>query len=131
MLKANGVEACCGGILGLGESRRQRLELAFALAELDVECAPINVLNARPGTPLEENVSPDPLEVVKTIALFRFILPRAKLELGGGREANLRDFQVMAFLAGANSLIIGGYLTTNGRQPSHDLKMLQDLGFTI
>lgn len=131
MLKANGVEACCGGILGLGESRRQRLELAFALAELDVECAPINVLNPRPGTPLESNIPPDPLEVIKTIALFRFILPRARLELGGGREVNLRDFQVMAFLAGANSLIIGGYLTTHGRQPAQDLQMLKDLGFTV
>ena len=131
MLKENGVEACCGGILGLGESRKQRLELAFALAELDVECAPINVLNPRPGTPLETVTSPSPMEVVKTIAIFRFILPRARLELGGGREVNLRDFQVMAFLAGANSLIIGGYLTTHGRQPTHDLAMLQDLGFTV
>lgn len=131
MLKDNGVEACCGGILGLGESRHQRLELAFALAEFDVECAPINVLNPRPGTPLEKTTSPSPLEVIKTIAIFRFILPKSRLELGGGREVNLRDFQVMAFLAGANSLIIGGYLTTHGRQPTQDLKMLQDLGFTI
>ncbi|MBI3318495.1 MAG: biotin synthase BioB [Candidatus Omnitrophica bacterium] len=131
MLKANGVEACSGGILGLGESRQERLELAFALAELDVECAPINVLNPRPGTPLESKTPPDPMEVIKTIAVFRFILPRAKLELGGGREVNLRDFQAMAFLAGANSLIIGGYLTTFGRQPVHDLAMLKDLGFTV
>ncbi len=131
MVKANGVEACCGGILGLGESRRERLELAFALAELDVECAPINVLNPRPGTPLETANPPEPLEVIKTIAVFRFILPRARLELGGGREVNLRDFQAMAFLAGANSLIIGGYLTTHGRQPDQDLKMLKDLGFTV
>jgi biotin synthase len=131
MLKENGVEACCGGILGLGESRRQRLELAFALSELDVECAPINVLNPRPGTPLSQATPPSPLEVIKTIAIFRFILPRARLELGGGREVNLRDFQVMAFLAGANSLIIGGYLTTHGRQTAHDLTMLQDLGFTV
>lgn len=131
MVKANGVEACCGGILGLGESRRERLELAFALAELDVECAPINVLNPRPGTPLESATAPEPMEVIKTIAVFRFILPRARLELGGGREVNLRDFQAMAFLAGANSLIIGGYLTTHGRQPDQDLKMLKDLGFTV
>ncbi len=131
MLKRHEVEACCGGILGLGESRRERLELAFALAELDVACAPINVLNPRPGTPLEATNAPDPMEVVKTIAIFRFILPRARLELGGGREVNLRDFQVLAFLAGANSLIIGGYLTTHGRQPTHDLQMLQDLGFTV
>lgn len=130
-LKKNGLEICSGGILGLGESRQQRLELAFALAELEVECAPINVLNPRPGTPLETAVPPQPMEVIKTIAVFRFILPKSKLELGGGRELNLRDFQVMAFLAGANSLIIGGYLTTHGRQPSSDMKMLQDLGFTV
>ncbi|PIQ81987.1 MAG: biotin synthase BioB [Candidatus Omnitrophica bacterium CG11_big_fil_rev_8_21_14_0_20_64_10] len=131
MVKRNGVETCCGGILGLGESRQQRLELAFELAELDVTCAPINVLNPRPGTPMEENTPPSPQEVVKTIAVFRFILPKAKLELGGGREVNLRDFQSMAFLAGANSLIIGGYLTTHGRQPGQDMKMLRDLGFTV
>ena len=131
MLRRHGIEICSGGILGLGESRRQRVELAFALAELDVECAPINVLNPRPGTPLESAGPPDPKEVVKTIAIFRFILPRARLELGGGREVNLRDFQAMAFLAGANSLIIGGYLTTHGRQPTQDLQLLKDLGFTI
>jgi biotin synthase len=131
MLRRQGVEICSGGILGLGESRQQRLQLAFALAQMDVECAPINLLNPRPGTPLESASPPDPKEAVKTIALFRFILPRARLELGGGREVNLRDFQVMAFLAGANSLIIGGYLTTHGRQPTQDLKMLQDLGFTV
>ena len=131
MLKRQGVEICSGGILGLGESRKERLELAFALAELEVECAPINVLNPRPGTPLESSTPPEPLEVIKTIAVFRFILPKSRLELGGGREVNLRDFQSMAFLAGANSLIIGGYLTTTGRQPSQDLRMLQDLGFTI
>lgn len=131
MLRRHGIEICSGGILGLGESRRQRIEMAFALAELEVECAPINVLNPRPGTPLENAAPPDPKEVVKTIAVFRFILPRARLELGGGREVNLRDFQAMAFLAGANSLIIGGYLTTHGRQPAQDLQLLKDLGFTV
>ena len=131
MLRRHGLEICSGGILGLGESRQERLQLAFALAELDVECAPINVLNPRPGTPLESETPPDPKEVVKTIATFRFILPRAKLELGGGREVNLRDFQAMAFLAGANSLIIGGYLTTHGRQPAQDMQLLKDLGFTV
>ncbi|MBI3322162.1 MAG: biotin synthase BioB [Candidatus Omnitrophica bacterium] len=130
-LRRQGLEICSGGILGLGESRDQRIQLAFALAELDVECAPINVLNPRPGTPLEPTTPPDPMEVVKTIAVFRFILPRAKLELGGGREVNLRDFQSMAFLAGANSLIIGGYLTTRGRRPDQDVQLLKDLGFSV
>lgn len=130
-LRKQGLEICSGGILGLGESRQERVKLAFALAEMDVECAPINVLNARPGTPLESQTPPDPKEVIKTISVFRFILPKAKLELGGGREVNLRDFQSMAFLAGANSLIIGGYLTTNGRQPENDLQLFKDLGFTV
>lgn len=131
MLRKHGVEICSGGILGLGESRKERLELAFALAEMEVECAPINILNPRSGTPLESGAPPEPLEIIKTIAVFRFILPKSRLELGGGREVNLRDFQSLAFLAGANSLIIGGYLTTAGRQPSQDLRMLQDLGFTV
>lgn len=131
MLRKHGLEICSGGILGLGESRKERLDLAFALTELDVECAPINVLNPRPGTPVESSAPPDPQEVIKTIAVFRFILPRARLELGGGREVNLRDFQAMAFLAGANSLIIGGYLTTHGRQPAQDMQLLKDLGFTV
>ena len=130
-LRRHGLEICSGGILGLGESREERLQLAFALAELDVECAPINVLNPRPGTPLEGQAPPDPKEVIKTIAVFRFILPKSRLELGGGREVNLRDFQAMAFLAGANSLIIGGYLTTHGRRPNQDLQLLKDLGFTV
>ena len=130
-LRKHGIEICSGGILGLGESRKQRLQLAFALAEMDVECAPINVLNPRPGTPLDDQTPPDPMEVIKTIAVFRFILPKAKLELGGGREVNLRDFQSLAFLAGANSLIIGGYLTTRGRQPAQDEQLLKDLGFTV
>ena len=130
-LRKHGLEICSGGILGLGESRKERLELAFALAEMEVECAPINVLNPRPGTPLEAETPPDPMEVIKTIAVFRFILPRSKLELGGGREVNLRDFQSLAFLAGANSLIIGGYLTTHGRRPAQDLELLKDLGFTV
>lgn len=130
-LRRQGLEICSGGILGLGESRKERVQLALALAELEVECAPINVLNPRPGTPLESQAPPDPQEVIKTIAVFRFILPKAKLELGGGREVNLRDFQSMAFLAGANSLIIGGYLTTHGRRPENDLQLFKDLGFTI
>ena len=130
-LRKHGLEICSGGILGLGESRKERLDLAFALAEMEVECAPINVLNPRPGTPLAEETPPDPMEVIKTIAVFRFILPKSKLELGGGREVNLRDFQSLAFLAGANSLIIGGYLTTRGRQPAQDMELLKDLGFTV
>lgn len=129
-LKRQGMERCAGGILGLGETPEQRLELAFALAELEVECVPVNVLNPRPGTPLEAATPPEPLEVIKTVAIFRLILPWAIIELAGGRELNVRDLQSLALLCGANGLIIGSYLTTIGRPPQDDLQLVEDLGFT-
>ncbi|MBI4227448.1 MAG: biotin synthase BioB [Candidatus Omnitrophica bacterium] len=129
-LKRQGMERCAGGILGLGETPEGRLDLAFALAELGVECVPVNVINPRPGTPLEQAAPPAPLEVIKTVAIFRLILPWAVIELAGGREANVRDLQSLALLCGANGLIIGSYLTTIGRQPAEDLQLVQDLGFT-
>ena len=128
-LRKHGMERCAGGILGLGETPEGRLELAFALAELEVECVPVNVLNPRPGTPLEQTTPPEPLEVIKTIAIFRLILPWAIIELAGGREVNMRDLQSIALLCGSNGLIIGSYLTTIGRQPDEDLQLVQDLGF--
>ena len=128
-LKRQGMERCAGGILGLGETPEQRLELAFALAELEVECVPVNVLNPRPGTPLEGAAPPEPLEVIKTVAIFRLILPWAIIELAGGRELNVRDLQSLALLCGANGLIIGSYLTTIGRPPTDDLQLVHDLGF--
>ncbi|MBI4313591.1 MAG: biotin synthase BioB [Candidatus Omnitrophica bacterium] len=128
-LKKHGMERCAGGILGLGETPEGRLDLAFALAELEVECVPVNVINPRPGTPLEHNTPPEPLEVIKTIAIFRLILPWAVIELAGGRELNVRDLQSLALICGANGLIIGSYLTTIGRQPAEDMQLVQDLGF--
>ncbi len=128
-LKAHSMERCAGGILGLGETPEGRLDLAFALAELGVECVPVNVINPRPGTPLEQAAPPEPLEVIKTVAIFRLILPWAIIELAGGRELNVRDLQSLALLCGANGLIIGSYLTTIGRQPAEDLQLVQDLGF--
>ncbi len=126
---SHGFSACCGGIIGLGENPMQRLDLAFTLAELGVDCVPINILNPRPGTPLEDAVPPGPLEVLKTVALFRLILPRATIKIAGGREKNLGDFQAMALRAGANGMIIGGYLTTSGRSVEEDLQMVRQAGF--
>jgi len=126
-----GLSACCGGILGLGETPSPRLDLAFTLAGLGVDCVPINILNPRPGTPLENAQPPGPLEVLKTVALFRLILPHATIKIAGGRERNLGDFQGMALRAGANGMIIGGYLTTAGRPVETDLKMIRDAGFII
>lgn len=126
---SRGFSACCGGIIGLGETPSQRLDLAFTLAELGVDCVPINILNPRPGTPLGDSVPPAPLEVLKTVALFRLILPHATIKIAGGRERNLGDFQGMALRAGANGMIIGGYLTTSGRSVEADLNMVRQAGF--
>jgi biotin synthase len=131
VLKDRGFSICCGGIIGLGESPQQRLELAFSLRQLGIDCIPFNILNPRPGTPLEHSESVPPIEIIKTIALFRLILPRGTIKIAGGREANLRDLQSLALLAGANGLILGNYLTTLGRSAEDDLAMVRDLGFNL
>jgi biotin synthase len=131
VLKDQGFSICCGGIIGLGESLQQRLELAFSLRQLGIDCIPFNILNPRPGTPLERSESVPPVEIIKTIALFRLIIPRETIKIAGGREANLRDLQSLALLAGANGLILGNYLTTLGRNAEDDLTMVRDLGFNI
>jgi len=123
-----GMEVCCGGILGMGESLEQRIKLAFTLRELEVDCIPINLLNPRPGTPLASQKPLSPMEAIQTIALFRMILPEKTIKLAGGREHNLRDLQSLGLLAGANGLIIGGYLTTQGRSPEQDVQMVRDVG---
>jgi len=131
VLKDRGFSICCGGIIGLGESPQQRLELAFSLRQLGIDCIPFNILNPRPGTPLEHSESVPPIEIIKTISLFRLILPKGTIKIAGGREANLRDLQSLALLAGANGLILGNYLTTLGRSAEDDLAMIRDLGFNI
>ena len=131
VLKDRAFSICCGGIIGLGESPQQRLELAFSLKRLGIDCIPFNILNPRLGTPLEHSESVPPMEIIKTIALFRLILPRGTLKIAGGREANLRDLQSLALLAGANGLILGNYLTTQGRRAEDDLAMVRDLGFHL
>lgn len=129
MLKDVGLSPCCGGIIGLGEAPDERIELMFSLKKLDIKCVPVNILNPRKGTPLE-NIEPlSPLEIIKTIAVFRLVLPDAIIKIAGGREHALRDLQAMAFMAGANGMIIGGYLTTKGRSVELDLQMVRDLGF--
>ncbi|MBU0579861.1 MAG: biotin synthase BioB [Candidatus Margulisbacteria bacterium] len=126
--KEAGLKVCSGGIIGLGETAKQRVELAFALKELDVESVPINILNPIAGTKAAQNKKRiNPLEVLKTIAVYRFILPNKIIGVFGGREKNLRDLQSMIFWAGANSMLMGNYLTTSGRPAEEDLAMLSDL----
>ncbi|HMK77416.1 MAG TPA: biotin synthase BioB [Thermodesulfobacteriota bacterium] len=131
VLKERGFSVCCGGIIGLGESPQQRLELVFSLKQLGIDCIPFNILNPRPGTPLENSEPIPPMEVIKTISLFRLVLPKGTIKIAGGREANLRDLQSLALLAGANGLIVGNYLTTPGRNTEDDLTMVKDLGFKL
>ena len=123
-----GLEVCCGGIIGLGESARDRAELAFKLRELDVDSIPINILNPIAGTPLFGAEPLTPMEVLKTIAVFRLILPQKNIRIAGGREKNLRDLQCLCLLSGANGLLLGNYLTTLGRVPHEDIRMILDLG---
>lgn len=125
--KQAGLKVCCGGIFGLGENTSQRLELALTLRELDVDSIPLNFLNPVPGTRLEGACNITPMECLKTIALFRFVLPKKKISVCGGREKNLRDLQSWIFMAGASGTMVGNYLTTAGRPVEVDRQMVSDL----
>ena len=127
--RSAGMDICSGGIIGLGESFEQRLELAFELRQLDVLSIPINILTPIPGTPLGELEQLSLGEVLTSIAMFRFINPHAVVRLAGGR-AQLGDEQYRCFQAGANGAIVGNYLTTAGNSISEDLQMIESLGFT-
>jgi biotin synthase len=131
-LQKNDVEVCSGGIFGMGETQADRIRLAFELKPYDLHCLPINILNPRPGTPLEGKPAMDPAEVVKTVAIFRFIHPKANIKLAGGRELNLGVyFQEKALCGGANGFVVGGYLTTSGNPLREDLDMLRRSGFSM
>ena len=128
IVKDAGLELCSGGIIGMGESQRQRMELAFSLAAIQPDEVPVNILIARDGTPLDGFVPIDPLEAIKTIAVWRFILPRTILKIAGGREVHLKEHERLALKAGANGIITGGYLTTGGNEPNKDLAMISEIG---
>jgi biotin synthase len=127
-LKNAGIQICSGGIIGMGETREDRCDLAFSLKEIGARVVPINILNPIKGTPFENNPPLSVLEILKTIACFRFILPRQEIMIAGGRTANLRDAQSMIFMAGASALMVGNYLTTLNQPVEKDLQMLKDLG---
>jgi biotin synthase len=123
-----GLETCVGGILNLGESREQRVEMAFQLAALDPTSVPINLLNPRPGTKFGGRERMDPWEAVKWIAIFRLILPAALFRLCGGRIENLGELQPLAVKAGLNGVMMGNFLTTLGSEPEDDRAMFEELG---
>lgn len=125
-----GMSTCCGGIVGLGESEEDVLDLAYALRELDVDSVPINFLDPRPGTPLQSRDRVEPTYALRVLCMFRFLHPRADLRVAGGREVTLRSMQAMA-LYPANSIFTSGYLTTGGATPNQDYQMIRDMGFEI
>jgi biotin synthase len=130
-VKEAGLRVCCGGIFGLGENFGHRVEMAETLRELDVDTVPINFLNPVEGTRLADARFLTPLECLKIIAVYRFMLPGKSLTVCGGREKNLRELQSWIFLAGASGMMTGNYLTTPGRDPEQDRQMLSDLELSV
>ncbi len=122
-----GLEICSGGIIGLGESEEDRVSLALTLKEYDIDSAVINILIPLAGTPMADHTPMAVNDILRTIALFRLILPDIPLRLAAGRETALADFLSSAFLAGADGMMIGGYLTRHGRSPEKDLAFIQDI----
>jgi biotin synthase len=131
LVRRHGMELCCGALVGMGESDRQRVELLLELRALDPTEVPVNFLNPRPGTPLGHRPVVGAWEAVRWIALFRLALPGVILRYAGGREVTLRDLQAMGMTAGINAIIVGNYLTTLGRSPGEDLQMLEDLRMPV
>lgn len=128
--KAAGMEACCGGIMGMGETIENRLELAFALRELEVESIPVNFLDPRPGTPLGNVPRLSPADCLRSLCMFRFVNPTRDIRVAGGREVNLKHMQPLA-LYPANSMFSEGYLTTPGQGNTEDMAMIEEAGFRV
>ncbi|MBK4730588.1 biotin synthase BioB [Oxynema sp. CENA135] len=127
-LKSAGIQACTGGIIGMGESWEDRIDLALSLRDLEVESVPLNLLNPREGTPLGHLPKLDPFDALKAIAIFRLLLPEQIIRYAGGREAVMGELQSFGFKAGINAMLVGHYLTTMGQPPERDRAMLAELG---
>lgn len=133
MIKKHGIEACCGVIIGMGESREDRIDMALSLKKLNPKTVPINFLNPIKGTPLEDYENKiDEEEILKTICIFRIVLPKALLRYAGGRTTRLSKYnQKLGIIAGINSLLVGNYLTTTGSKSEEDEKMLEQLDLAM
>jgi biotin synthase len=129
--KELGYQLCTGGILGMGETPDQRVELAETIRELGVDCVPLNFLNPRPGTPMEHVKAITPEECLAAIAVYRLMMPTAHLFVMGGREVNLGPLQDRIFDAGANGTMVGNYLTSAGTQPSEVVDMIRRQGLAV
>ncbi len=131
LVRKAGMELCCGGIVGMGETVEQRAEFAAQLAALDPDEVPLNFLNPRPGTPFGDREPMSALDALRTVATFRLVLPRTILRFAGGREITLGDLAERGVRGGVNAVIVGNYLTTLGRPAGEDLAMLADLKMPI
>ncbi|TYQ15836.1 UNVERIFIED_CONTAM: biotin synthase [Acetivibrio alkalicellulosi] len=129
-VKKAGLEVCCGGIIGLDENFEERIKMAFEIKSLGVKSVPVNVLNPIKGTPFESLTVLPPMEILKTIAILRFILPDSYIRYAGGRMA-LKDKQAIGFMAGVNAALTGNYLTTTGSDAEVDKIMIKDAGLII
>ena len=127
-LQKYGATICCGGILGLGESWEDRVKMAFAVRDLNVDGIPLNVLLPIKGTPLENLPVMRPVDVAKSFAIFRLVNPAKQIKFAAGRETTMKDFQGLLMLSGMNSIITGGYLTTRGRSVEEDAVFIERLG---
>jgi len=129
-VKRAGLQTCSGGIVGMGESDEDIIDLAFALRELNVDSLPVNFLHPIEGTPFEGYRHLTPMRCLKILCLFRLLNPKSDLRAAGGREVNLRSVQALALYA-ANSIFVEGYLTTPGQQAQEAHRMIEDMGFEI
>ena len=131
LVKSMGLELCCGGIIGMGETVEDRLEFLASLQELQPDEVPVNFLNPRPGTPFGDRSLVDPTEALRFVAMARLALPSALIRFAGGREVTLQGLQDLGMRSGASGLVLGNYLTTSGRQDDDDFAMLDRLGFEV
>jgi biotin synthase len=129
--KQLGYKLCSGGILGMGETPEQRVELAETIRELGIDCVPLNFLNPRPGTPMENVKAITPEECLAAIAVYRLMMPAAHIFVMGGREVNLGEMQKWIFRAGADGTMVGNYLTSAGRAPDEVVGMVEDQGLEL
>lgn len=131
LVRNAGLEVCCGGIIGMGETIEDRIDFICTLQTLEPEEVPINFLNPRPGTPFQDRSLVEPVEALRFVAMARLALPRALVRFAGGREITLQGLQDLGMRSGVSGIILGNYLTTSGRNDQDDFAMLERLGFEV
>ncbi|MEO6913700.1 MAG: biotin synthase BioB [Candidatus Baltobacteraceae bacterium] len=131
LVKRSGLQLCCGGIIGMGETLLDRIDFIGSLQELDPQEVPINFLNPRPGTPMQDRSLVEPIEALRFVAMARMALPKALIRFAGGRELTLQGLQDLGMRSGVSGIVLGNYLTTSGRGDQEDFAMLERLGFEV